>query len=237
MATDRVFGLPADTAARANSSVLDALAAGIIAEVNAHKSSPLASKTPHALLKSACPDPFVTPLSENLDAIVKAIIRPTPVLDVAQTHKLKAWNDEDDEDDVEATATLHSSKSIKVVLSTLSGTGFVWDDTNTMYIATGDTEFVTHNQKCQLSPKVAIDAVLLQLRLADIFQTQQPSLHIAHRGQFVVIRCSVFMATGFNVEETKKTLARVMGELNPDTSPLDRDMVLAFVNRAHASVA
>ena len=234
MATDRVFGLPADTAARANSSVLGALEAGIIAEVNAHKSSPLASKTPHALLKSACPDPFVTPLSDNLDAIVKAVIRPTPVLDVAQTHKLKAWNDEDG---VDATATLDSSEPIKVVLSTLSGTGFVWDDTDTMYIATGDTEFVTHNQKCQLSPEVAIGAVLLQLRLADIFQTQQPSLHIAHRGQFVVIRCSVFMATGFNVEETKKTLARVMEELNPDKSPLDRDMVLAFVNRAHARVA
>jgi len=234
MATDRVFGLPADTAARANSSVLDALAAGIIAEVNAHKSSPLASKTPHALLKSACPDPFVTPLSENLDAIVKAVIRPTPVLDVAQTHKLKAWNDEDD---VEATATLHSSKSIKVVLSTLSGTGFVWDDTNTMYIATGDTEFVTHNQKCQLSPEVAIDAVLLQLRLADIFQTRQPSLHIAHKSQFVVIRCSVFMATGFDAKKTKETLDHVMKELNPTNSPLDCDTVLAFVIRAHASVA
>ena len=234
MATDRVFGLPADTTARANSSVLDALAAGIIAEVNTHKSSPLASKTPHALLKSACPDPFVTPLSDNLNAIVKAVIRPTPVLDVAQTHKLKAWNDEAH---VDGTDTLHSSKPIKVVLSTLSGTGFVWDDTNTMYIATGDTEFVTHNQKCQLSPEVAIAAVLLQLRLADIFQTQQPSLHIAHKKQFVVIRCSVFMATGFDAEKTKETLHHVMDEFNPDKSPLDCDMVLAFVTRAHASVA
>ena len=234
MATDRVFGLPADTAARANSSTLHALAAGIITEVTTHKSSPLASKTPHALLKCAFPDPTAESLSDKLDAIVKAVIRPTPVLDVAQTHKLKAWNDEAR---VDGTATLNSSKLIKVVLSTLSGTGFVWDDTDTMYIATGDTEFVTHNQKCQLSPEVAIGAVLLQLRLADIFQTQQPSLHIAHRGQFVVIRCSVFMATGFNVKETQKTLARVMEELNPDKSPLDRDMVLAFVNRAHASVA
>lgn len=228
-----MFELEAKTAAKVNAHTLKELIKHITTELGSCKNDPSTSNIPEELLVRSLPVQPLFVLNEPLKSIVEAVIGGTPVFDEAQIHKLEAWDTNDFTDSL----TIDTEKIIKVMLSTKKDTGLVWNISSTKYVVRESSAISPCTEKCALPAKDVIDAVLCQLRLADIFQGQQPKLFIAHKGEYFKFGCSVFMPKGFHLPTTTANLEEIMEDLNPAGGALSLTMVGVFVARAHEKAA